>query len=122
MVEVIGVKFKKNGKIYYFSPSGLKIEEGRKVVVETARGVELGFVAMTNRNIEDSNVVGSLKPVIRIATKKDEEQYEDNLVKAKAALKECEKLIAKHKMEMTLVDAEYTFDRGKFLHFIVWVR
>jgi len=119
MVEVIGVKFKKNGKVYYFSPSNLKIEEGKKVVVETARGVELGTVAMTNREIEDKNVVGSLKPVIRIATEKDEQQYEENAAKAKAAMKECEKLIAKHKMEMTLVDAEYTFDRGKILFYFI---
>ncbi len=119
MVEVIGVRFKKNGKVYYFSPSGLKIKEGTDVVVETARGVELGRVAMSNKEIEDKNVVGSLKPVIRIATDKDKAQYEENILKAKSALKECEKLIAKHKMEMTLVDAEYTFDRGKILFYFI---
>ncbi len=119
MVEVIGVRFKKNGKGYYFSPSGMKINEGTKVVVETARGVELGSVAMANKEIEEKSVVGSLKPVIRIATQKDEAQYEENLVKAKDALKECEKLVAKHKLEMTLVDAEYTFDRGKVLFYFI---
>lgn len=119
MVEVIGVRFKRNGKIYYFSPSGMKIKEGTSVVVETARGVELGKVAMGNREIEDNSIVGSLKPVIRTATDADMEKYEENIIQAKEALKECEKLVAKHKMDMTLVDAEYTFDRGKILFYFI---
>ncbi|MGN0654884.1 MAG: stage 0 sporulation family protein [Oscillospiraceae bacterium] len=117
MAEIIGVRFKSVGKIYYFAPNGEKIENGAKVIVETARGVECGTVVMPNREVPDSELSAPLKPVIRIATEKDLETVEQNKKKEKEAFSICEEKIAKHKLDMKLVDVECTFDNNKLLFY-----
>ena len=117
MTEVIGVRFKKVGKIYYFSPNGQDIPLEEKVIVETARGIECGEVAIPNRSIEDSSIVSPLKPVIRIATREDKKRIEDNVEKGKKAFQLCLEKIYKHKLDMKLVDVEYTFDNNKILFY-----
>ena len=117
MAEIIGVRFKSVGKIYYFAPNGEKIENGAKVIVETARGVECGTVVMPNREVPDSELSAPLKPVIRTATKKDLETVEQNKKKEKEAFSICEEKIAKHKLDMKLVDVECTFDNNKLLFY-----
>lgn len=117
MAEIIGVRFKSVGKIYYFAPNGEKIENGAKVIVETARGVECGTVVMSNREVPDSELSAPLKPVIRIATEKDLETVEQNKKKEKEAFSICEEKIAKHKLDMKLVDVECTFDNNKLLFY-----
>lgn len=119
MIEIIGVKFKRSGKVYYFDPAGVIANVGDGVIVETARGVEMGTVSIANKEVEDNKIVHPLKPVMRLATEKDFAQYEENDKKAKLAITECEKLVKKHKLEMMLVDAEYTFDRGKILFYFI---
>ncbi|MGI5897265.1 MAG: PSP1 domain-containing protein [Oscillospiraceae bacterium] len=117
MAEIIGVRFKNVGKIYYFDPAGLKIERGSQVIVETARGVECGTVAVGNREVDDSEVVSPLKPVLRQATEADLKAVEKNRKKEKEAYTVCLEKIAKHKLEMKLVDVEYTFDGNKILFY-----
>lgn len=117
MSEVIGVRFKEVGKIYYFNPNEEKFDEYDRVIVETARGVECGIVAMPNREIDDEKIVHPLKSVIRRATPEDLEILEQNREKEKRAFKICEEKIAKHELEMKLVDVEYTFDSSKVLFY-----
>ena len=117
MTKVIGVRFRHAGKIYYFSPGELEIASGDHVIVETARGVEYGHVVIGNREVEDEKVVQPLKPVIRLATDKDDEQSMANREKEKEAYKICQEKIRKHKLEMKLIDAEYTFDNNKVLFY-----
>ena len=117
MAEIIGVRFKSVGKIYYFAPGKEKIENGQKVIVETARGVECGTVVVSNREVPDSELSAPLKPVIRIATEKDLETVEENKKKEEEAFKICEEKIAKHKLDMKLVDVECTFDNNKLLFY-----
>lgn len=117
MTKVIGVRFRRAGKIYYFSPGKFKIETGDHVIVETARGVEYGHVVIGAKEVEDEKVVQPLKPVIRLATIKDDEQEENNREKEKEAYKICQEKIQKHKLEMKLIDAEYTFDNNKVLFY-----
>lgn len=117
MAEIIGVRFKSVGKIYYFAPGKEKVENGQKVIVETARGVECGTVVVSNREVPDSELSAPLKPVIRIATEKDLETVEENKKKEKEAFKICEEKIAKHKLDMKLVDVECTFDNNKLLFY-----
>ena len=117
MTEVIGVRFKKVGKIYYFSPNGQQIPLGERVIVETARGVECGEVAISNRIVEDSSIVSPLKPVIRIATPEDKKRILENAEKEKKAFQLCLEKIEKHKLDMKLVEAEYTFDNNKILFY-----
>ena len=117
MKEVIGVRFRENGKIYYFCPTKEKIEVGDAVIVETARGVEFGRVVLGKREVEDDKITGSLKPVIRIATKADEEKEKENKRKSKEAFQICLDKISKHKLDMKLIDAEYTFDNNKVLFY-----
>ncbi len=117
MTEVVGIRFKEVGKIYCFDPIGIKLSEGQRVIVETARGVECGTVATANRMVEDDEIVAPLKPIIRIATDKDLKKLEENKEKEKKALKICEEKIAKHKLEMKLIDVEYTFDNSKILFY-----
>ena len=117
MVEIVVVKFKKSGKLYYFDPAGLKIPRGSYVVVETARGVELGVVTSPNKEINDENIVSPLKPVLRIATEKDLETAKNNEQKEKEAFKICLEKIAARKLDMKLVDVEYTFDQSKILFY-----
>ena len=117
MAEVIGVRFKNVGKIYYFSPNGVQMPVGEKVIVETARGIECGEVALSNRKIEDEGIVKPLKTVIRVANKEDLKRIEDNKAKEKKAFRLCLEKIEKHKLEMKLVDVEYTFDNNKILFY-----
>ncbi len=117
MVEIVGVRFKSVGKIYYFDPNGLKCSEGESVIVETARGVEFGKVAIANREVDEKEVQSALKPVIRKATEEDIKINEKNLEKAKEAYKIGLEKIAKHNLNMNLVDVEYTFDGCKILFY-----
>lgn len=115
--EIIGVRFKSSGKIYYFDPQGAAFAEGDHVIVETARGVEYGTVALGNKMVTEKEVVLPLRPVIRRATEQDDEIYEENKRKEKEAAKICVEKIAEHGLEMKLVDAEYTFDNSKLLFY-----
>ncbi len=117
MAEVIGVRFKNVGKIYYFDPEGKQVAAGAHVIVETARGIECGEVAMPNREVPESQIVRPLKTVIRIATEEDMAHVEDNKRREKQAFSICLKKIADHKLEMKLVDVEYTFDNNKVLFY-----
>lgn len=117
MANIIGVRFKKPGKIYFFDPDGIQIEQGKHVIVETAMGKEYGEVAIANRTIPDDKLVKPLKKIIRVATNKDKKQHEENKEKEKEALKICEKKIKEHGLDMKLTDVEYKFDRSKLLFF-----
>ena len=104
MAEVVGVRFKDAGKVYYFDPAGIRLEKGDHAIVETARGMECGFVAMGNRDVAEDEIVFPLKAVTRKATGADLARVEDNARREKEAFAICEKKIAEHKMEMKLVD------------------
>lgn len=117
MVEVIGVRFRESGKIYFFDPKDLQIESGSKVIVETARGVEYGNVVIGKKMIAEEKVIATLKPVIRVANKEDDQIHQANVEKSKEALKICFEKIRKHDLEMKLIDAEYTFDNNKVLFY-----
>ena len=114
MIKIVGVRFRKAGKIYYFDPAGMEIETGTHVIVETARGIEFGTVMIPPREMEEDGVV---QPVIRIATEADEITEQKNKEKEKEAFQICLEKIAKHKLEMKLVEAEYTFDNNKLLFY-----
>ncbi len=117
MAEVIGVRFKEVGKIYYFDPDGQELKKGDRVIVETVRGVECGEIALENREISDEEIVKPLKKLIRKADEKDLRTLEENKKKEKNAFGICQKKIADHKLDMKLVDVEYTFDGGKVLFY-----
>ena len=117
MVKVVGVRFRSAGKIYYFDPAECDMKVGTHVIVETARGVEYGTVMIAPREVANDKVVQPLKSVIRVATKEDEKQERRNKEKEKDAFKICLEKIAKHKLEMKLVEAEYTFDNNKLLFY-----
>lgn len=117
MAEVIGVRFKDVGKVYYFDPEENKLNINDMVIVETARGVECGQVATANKIVNDEEIVFPLKKLIRIATNEDVKQLEINKKKEKEAFSICEKKIFEHKLEMKLVDVEYTFDNSKILFY-----
>ena len=117
MAEVIGVRFKEVGKIYYFDPDGQELKKGDRVIVETVRGVECGEVALENREISDEEIVKPLKKLIRKADEKDLRTLEENKKKEKNAFGIFQKKIADHKLDMKLVDVEYTFDGGKVLFY-----
>ena len=117
MITVIGVRFRTAGKIYYFDPAGRKVKTGDHVIVETARGIEYGYVVLGNREVDESKVVPPLKPVIRMATAEDEAVETKNKNKEKEAFKICQDKIKKHNLEMKLIDAEYTFDNNKVLFY-----
>lgn len=116
-MKVIGVRFRTAGKIYYFSPRELSIKRGDHVIVETARGIEFGTVVMPPTEMDEAKVTQPLKPVLRLATEKDFEQEASNKVKEKEAFQVCLEKIKKHKLEMKLIDAEYTFDNNKVLFY-----
>lgn len=117
MIKVVGVRFRTAGKIYYFDPQRLQIKKGDHVIVETARGVEYGTVVGAMKEVPDDEVTQPLKPVIRIATPKDDKQEAANRDKEKDAMKICLEKIRKHNLEMKLIDAEYTFDNNKVLFY-----
>ncbi len=117
MKNIVGVRFKKPGKIYFFDPGELQITNKDFVIVETAQGEEYGEVAIANRSIPDEKVVAPLKKVIRIANKKDKKHYEENKQKEKEAFEACQKKIKEHKLDMTLTDVEFKFDNSKVLFY-----
>ncbi len=117
MAEVIGVRFKEVGKVYYFDPDGQTLKKGDRVIVETVRGIECGEVAMDNREIDDEEIVKPLKKLIRIATDEDIARVAENKEKEKDAFAICQKKITAHGLDMKLVDVEYTFDGGKVLFY-----
>ncbi len=117
MIEIIGVRFKSVGKVYYFDPDGKQITEGTKVIVETARGIECGEVALSNREIPKNTVVHPLKKVIRIANEKDIATIKSLKEKEAHAFSLCEQKITEHKLHMKLVEVEYTFDGQKILFY-----
>ncbi|CAG7651994.1 hypothetical protein PAESOLCIP111_06435 [Paenibacillus solanacearum] len=117
MFSVVGVRFKKAGKIYYFDPSDLPVEKDSSVIVETARGVEYGKVVIGRRTVGEADVVLPLKKVIRIADTQDAQLVEDNKQAAKNAFAICQEKIRDHQLRMKLVDVEYTFDRNKIIFY-----
>lgn len=117
MVKVVGVKFKTAGKVYYFDPDDLQVEIGTNVIVETARGMEFGTVNMTEKEVHPSEIVSPLKKIIRIADEKDYKKHKENVQKKERALKLCQEKVDKHKLEMKLIDVEYTFDNSKIIFY-----
>ena len=117
MIKVIGVRFRHVGKIYYFDPKDYPICEGDHVIVETARGVEYGFVVLGPREVSEEKVIQPLKSVIRVATPKDDAREENNRKKEKEAFQVCLKKIREHNLDMKLIEAEYTFDNNKVLFY-----
>jgi len=117
MAEVISVRFKEVGKNYHFDPQGKEFKKGDKVIVETARGLECGEVTIANRDIPEEEIPSALKPVLRFATEADLNTVKENKEKEKEAFDICLKKINEHKLDMKLVDVEYTFDRNKILFY-----
>ncbi len=117
MIKVVGIRFQRAGKIYYFDPLDYELETAMHVIVETARGVEMGTVLIPPKEVEDDKVIQPLKPVIRVATDEDEKVMERNKEKEAEAYVICKEKIAKHGLEMKLVAAEYTFDNNKLLFY-----
>lgn len=118
MVKVVGIKFKNGGKLYYFSPKkGELYERNMPVVVETSKGIEYAWVAYPEKEVADDEVVLPLKPIVRIATQKDKEIYAAHEAKRPQAMQTCKEKIAKHGLEMKLVDCEFAFDGSKIVFF-----
>ena len=117
MTKIVGIRFKDNGKTYYFDPRSLELKQGDYCVVETARGTECGEVVLPPRTVADDDVVQPLKPVLRVADAADHRQMEKNRAKEKRASEVFLEKVRKHKLEMSLVDVEYTFDGSKILFF-----
>ena len=117
MAVIIGVRFKNTGKVYYFDPGQNQLEKGSLVVVETARGIECGEVVIPNKEVADSTIVKPLKPVLRPATPEDKRRAKENAEKEQRAMRVCQEKIAAHKLDMKLVDVEYTFDNSKILFY-----
>ena len=117
MIKVVGIRFQRAGKIYYFDPLDYDLETAMHVIVETARGIEMGTVLIPPKEVDDDKVVQPLKPVIRIATDDDEKVIEKNKEKEAEAYVICKEKIAKHGLDMKLVAAEYTFDNNKLLFY-----
>ncbi|MFU2418647.1 PSP1 domain-containing protein [Peptacetobacter sp.] len=117
MIKIVGVRFKKAGKIYYFDPAGLDIEVNQDVIVETARGLEFGHVVVGGKEISEEELVSPLKPIIRIATEEDKKVYDENKEKAKDTFVLCQEKIKEHGLTMCLIDCEYTFDRNKLIFY-----
>ena len=117
MTRIIGVRFRPAGKIYYFAPGKFHIQKGQQVIVETARGIEFGHVVMGPKEVEEDQITQPLKSVIRLANNEDRKIEERNREKEKEAFQICLEKIRKHKLEMKLIDAEYTFDNNKVLFY-----
>ena len=116
-IDIVGINFREAGKVYYFSPEGFILAQGDKVIVETARGVELGTVKVANKKVAESKLVSPLKPIIRIATREDLIRDEKNRKAEADALVICKEKVAKHGLEMSLVGVEYTFDNSKLIFY-----
>lgn len=116
MVNVAGVKFKNAGKVYYFDPNGMVVEHGSLVIVETARGLELGTVHGM-ADVEESEIVSPLKPIVRLANESDIKRHQENLEKKEKTLRQCQEKVDKHSLEMKLIDVEYTFDNSKVIFY-----
>lgn len=119
MKNIVGIRFKKLGKIYFFNPKGIKVQKEDKVIVETAQGEEYAEVLIPNRNVEDEKIVAPLKKVLRIATNKDIKRHEECKEIEKEAFKVCEKKIKEHKLNMTLTEVECKFDNSKMLFYFI---
>lgn len=117
MAKIIGVKFKNTGKVYYFDPKDIQFTKGDGVIVETARGVEFGRVGIENCEVDDSQIVQPLKPVIRKASKQDEERNIKNMERAVTAKRTAVELVEKHNLKMKLIEAEFTFDGSKVVFY-----
>ena len=117
MAEVVGIRFKEVGKVYYFDPDGMQFKKGDRAVVETVRGVECGEIAMENREVDDSEIVKPLKRIVRPANENDLRVVRENRAKEQKAFSICEEKIRAHNLDMKLVDVEYTFDGGKILFY-----
>lgn len=115
--EIVGVKFKKQGKIYYFAPNGFTLSENDRVIVDTSRGLEYGYTAVSNREIKNSEISEPLRNVVRIATEEDTHIYEENVKKEIEAFNTCIALIDRHGLEMKLIDSELSFDRNKLIFY-----
>lgn len=119
MIEVVGVRFKKVGKIYYFQPPEYELTLGEYVIVETVRGIEFGQIVILNRKVEDDKLTAPLKPIIRVADELDKKIHDENLIRSKDALDICKEKIKEHGLEMKLVDSEYTFDGQKLIFYFI---
>ena len=117
MVEVVGIRFKSSGKVYYFAPEGKTVRRGEYAIVETARGQEYGEVAMGNTMVKESDTVPPLRPIVRVATDADKQHHQDNKKKEDEAFKVCNEKIIAHELDMKLIDAQYTFDNSKLLFY-----
>jgi cell fate regulator YaaT (PSP1 superfamily) len=117
LITVVGVRFKKAGKVYYFNPGGLELSVGDKVIVETSRGVEYGEVVTGPKDVREEDIITPLKDVMRAVTPEDEDAVRENRIKALDAEKIAIEKIEKHGLDMNLVDVEYTFDRSKLIFY-----
>ncbi|MFV0516497.1 MAG: stage 0 sporulation family protein [Aminipila sp.] len=117
MVRVAGVRFKRAGKVYYFDPGDLNVVKDTNVIVETARGMEYGTVTCDIKSVSEKEIVAPLKKIIRIANDKDTEQHIENIKKKEKAISLCQEKVDKHKLEMKLIDVEYTFDNSKIIFY-----
>lgn len=117
MVKVAGIRFKTAGKVYYFDPCDFHVKMGDDVIVETARGMEFGTVALEIEEVDESHIVAPLKPIIRIADDEDRKKHAENVAKKEKALAQCQEKIDKRGLEMKLIDVEYTFDNSKVVFY-----
>ena len=117
LVEIIGVKFKPGGKTYYFSPNNITAKKGQYVIVETARGLEYGKVAVANSMVSESEFVPPLRPIVRIANDADTKHHDENILKQDEATRICNEKIIAHNLDMKLIDVQYTFDNTKLLFY-----
>lgn len=119
MIKVVGITFKKNGKVYFFNPNGLCLKKGQAVIVETDKGIQYGYVAIEERQMKKENITSSLKSVVRLADKKDEIINNNNLKAHDSIMKKCNELIKKHNLDMKLTDVNYTFDRKQLFFYYI---
>lgn len=117
MITVVGVRFKKAGKIYYFDPLDVAVNQGDHVIVETARGIEYGECVIGKREIPEEQIISPLKPVLRVSTEEDDSNHQNNKVKAEEAMRVCAEKIEAHSLDMKLIDVEYTFDNNKVIFY-----
>lgn len=117
MIKVVGVRFKKAGKVYYFSPVDLEIVQGANVIVETARGMEFGMVTSGILDVEEKDIIQPLKSIVRIANDADVAQNKENRERKQRAMEQCQEKISKHNLDMKLIDVEYTFDNSKVIFY-----